>query len=72
MQGPYINKEFAFNANVKDQIRIGKSRTAEIIYKDDSISRVQCTIVFENDYWVLYDGQKDQTIKNSTNGLWYV
>jgi pSer/pThr/pTyr-binding forkhead associated (FHA) protein len=70
LQGPYVNKEFVFYSNIKDMIRIGRSRTAEIMYKDDSVSRVQCSIIFENDLWVLYDGEPDQIIKNSTNGLW--
>ncbi len=40
------------------------------MYKDDSVSRVQCSVVFENEMWVLYDGQPNQVVKNSTNGLW--
>jgi hypothetical protein len=42
LQGPYANKEFIYYSNMKDVIRIGRSKQAEILFKDDSVSRVQC------------------------------
>ena len=51
-------------------VRIGRSKSVEIVYKDDSVSRIQCTLLFENDEWSLYDGYLDNGNKGSTNGLW--
>jgi hypothetical protein len=70
LQGPYTNKEFIFQSNIKDLIRIGRSRNAEIVYKDDSVSRVQCSLAYESDSWFVYDGLPNEGNKNSTNGLW--
>ena len=71
LQGPHQNQEKQFNSKDKKIIRIGRSKQAEVVYKDDSVSRIQCTIVFEKGEWNLYDGYLDNGNKGSTNGLWY-
>jgi len=71
LQGPENKKEHSFSSAEKKQIRIGRSKTNEIVYKDDSVSRIQCTLCYENDEWILFDGHFEPTeFKISTNGLW--
>jgi hypothetical protein len=71
LQGAHQNKERAFSSKEKTIIRIGRSKEAEIVYKDDSVSRIQCTLAFESGEWILYDGQLENgSNKSSTNGLW--
>lgn len=55
--------------NEKTEFKIGRGADCDIIINNDSISRVQCTLAYQNDKWVLYDGSIH---KGSTNGLWYV
>jgi len=43
LQGPHQNQDWNFNPADKKIVRIGRSKSAEIVYKDDSISRIQCT-----------------------------
>jgi pSer/pThr/pTyr-binding forkhead associated (FHA) protein len=70
LQGPHQNQEKTFNSREKKIVRIGRSKQAEVVYKDDSVSRIQCTIVYEKGSWNLYDGYLDNGNKGSTNGLW--
>lgn len=71
LQGPHQNQEWSFNSRDKKLLRIGRSKSAEIVYKDDSVSRIQCTLLYEDSSWVLYDGSFEDTgLKISTNGLW--
>jgi len=70
LQGPHQNQEKSFNSKDKKIVTIGRSKQAEVVYKDDAVSRIQCTIVFEKGNWVLYDGYLDNGNKGSTNGLW--
>jgi hypothetical protein len=62
--------ESTFNSDNIKVIRVGRSKKAEVECKDESISRIQCTIVYEQDNWVLYDGNFQGTSKISTNGIW--
>ena len=42
-----------------------------VIEKKENVSKVQCTIVYVNNNWVLYDGvYNNKKQKKSTNGLW--
>ena len=43
LQGPHQNQDWTFIPAEKKIVRIGRSKSAEIVYKDDSISRIQCT-----------------------------
>ena len=43
LQGPHQNQDWTFNPKEKKIVRIGRSKSADIIYKDDSVSRIQCT-----------------------------
>lgn len=60
-------------ANSKDKkvIRLGRIKTNEIDldFNDESISRIQTTIRFENNNWFIYDGDGK---KGSLNGTWYL
>jgi pSer/pThr/pTyr-binding forkhead associated (FHA) protein len=42
IQGQYKNQEYFYNADNKQTIVIGRSKNADIIFKDNSISRIQC------------------------------
>jgi hypothetical protein len=37
-----MNQEYVYNATTKQVVKIGRSRNAEIPYRDDSVSRIQC------------------------------
>ena len=58
--------------NKKDlRFTIGRSHNCNYQYDDDSVSKVQCTIIFQNNNWYLYDGYICNLEKKvSTNGLW--
>ena len=58
--------------NKKDlRFTIGRSHNCNYQYDDDSVSKVQCTIIFQNNNWYLYDGYVCNLEKKvSTNGLW--
>ena len=57
-------------------IKIGRSEENNIFIDDDLLSRVHCTIDFNNNKWYIIDGnaknglKEDKEIKNSTNGSW--
>ncbi len=59
-----------FYSKEKKIVRIGRSKKAEVTVNDISISRIQCTLVFEKNEWVLYDGVYQNSKKSSTNGIW--
>lgn len=63
-------KERTFDSQEIKLIKIGRSKDAEVICKDESVSRIHCTIHFEDSSWVLYDGLKEHQNKISTNGTW--
>jgi pSer/pThr/pTyr-binding forkhead associated (FHA) protein len=42
IQGPFENKEWYFNPDDTKIIRIGRSIENEIVFKDESVSRLQC------------------------------
>ena len=54
---------------------IGRSSENSIVIDDDMLSRVHCTIDFDNNKWYIQDGYaknglQDEEIKKSTNGSW--
>ena len=57
-------------AKEKNKITIGRSKKADVICNDESVSRTQCTLIYENNSWNLYDGFLDNGHRGSTNGLW--
>ena len=64
-------KESHFNSNQKTVLTIGRGNKCDIVHNGESVSKVHCTIKYEKNEWVLYDGvvnEKEQ--KKSTNGLW--
>lgn len=41
----------------------------KVVFNDDSTSRLQCSIVFENNSWFLMDSDGS---KKTMNGTWYL
>ena len=63
-----------FNPNQIKRIYIGRDISCNVIIDDSLLSRVHCTIDYEEENgWVLYDGRIDEDEKKnkpSTNGTW--
>ena len=63
--------EIIINSNNKVKFTIGRKKTCDYIYDDYSISKVQCTLIYEKGNWIIYDGDYDNFHnKKSTNGIW--
>lgn len=64
------NNEYVFNSSEKLLIRIGRSKTndIDIDFNDESTSRLQTTIFYENNNWYIVDGDGN---KKSLNGTWF-
>lgn len=59
-----INSDFT----KKDSpITIGRGSTAKIRIKSNELSRIQCSLEFNDNKWYISDGDGS---KNSTNGTW--
>ena len=64
-------KENVFDSTVKQIVTIGRGKECDIVEKKENVSKVQCTIIYVNNNWVLYDGvYNNKGQKKSTNGLW--
>jgi hypothetical protein len=65
-------KEYSFNSNIKKTIKIGRLKNPEIDIdlNDESTSRIQSTIFYENNNWYIIDGDIENK-KPSLNGTWY-
>lgn len=65
------NRLYLFSPLKEKHITFGRSKTANIIINQSEVSRIQCTLMFENNNWVLYNGFID--VENvhqlSTNGI---
>ena len=48
-------------------ITIGRGKNCNIILNNLSYSRIQCSIILENNFWYIIDGDNE---KESTNGTW--
>ena len=66
LDGPKIDQIYSFTPE-EGPIQIGRMVDCRIRFDDNSLSRYQCTIRFENEKWVLRDGDGK---KSSTNGTW--
>ena len=63
--------EISFTNNEYNYFSIGRSDICNYQYNDDSVSKVQCTLIYQNNNWYIYDGlYHDYDKKLSTNGLW--
>lgn len=53
-------------------IHIGRNPDCEIFIDDSMVSRINSTITYENDIWIITDGSiiNGQGTKKSTNGTW--
>lgn len=47
---------------------IGRTEKCQVRFNDTSLSRLQCSIDFIDDRWLIRDG--DGSSKGSTNGTW--
>lgn len=62
-----------YSSNQKRAITIGRNKKCDIHYQEDSVSKVQCTLIYNNNDWILYDGALNHNEQRcSTNGLWYI
>lgn len=66
LDGPKIDQVYTFTPE-EGPIQVGRMVDCRIRFDDNSLSRYQCTIKFENEKWVLKDGDGK---KSSTNGTW--
>ena len=63
--------EISFTNNEYNYFTIGRSELCNYQYNDDSVSKVQCTLIYQNNNWYIYDGLYNEYDKKlSTNGLW--
>jgi hypothetical protein len=60
-------KKFTFDNKNNNIITIGRGKKCNIVLSNLSYSRIQCSIVFENNFWFIIDGDRE---KESTNGTW--
>lgn len=66
LDGPKIDQFYSFTSE-EGPVQIGRMIDCKIRFDDNSLSRYQCTMRFENQKWVLRDGDGK---KSSTNGTW--
>ena len=52
----------------KNSYLIGRSKNCDIQINDNFLSKINCTLYFENEIWKLQDGEKFGN--KSTNGTW--
>ena len=69
------NNTFFYNPSQIKKIFIGRDMLCNIIVDDTLLSRIHCTIEYdEQKGWIIYDGKKDdsdfENNKPSTNGTW--
>ena len=64
------NRSYVFVPKDKE-IKFGRSKIANVIINHKEVSRIQFTLSYENDKWVLYNGYIDENKKHllSTNGI---
>ena len=64
------NRNYVFTPKDKE-IKFGRSKIANVIINHKEVSRIQFTLNYENDKWVLYNGYIDENKKHllSTNGI---
>jgi len=65
LDGPKTDQTFTFFEDTS-KIKIGRMSDCDVKFDDNSLSRNQCSIMFEEGNWVLRDGDG----KPSTNGTW--
>lgn len=65
------NRLYLFSPLKDKQITFGRSKIANVIINQSEVSRIQCTLIFENNNWVLYNGyiDIDNIHQISTNGI---
>ena len=70
LYGTNQNNEYSFNSNKKQYIKLGriKNNDIDLEFNDESTSRIQTTIFYENNNWYIVDGNGK---KGSLNGTWY-
>ena len=65
------NSNIIINSKDYSIFTIGRSKLCNYIYDEETVSKIQCTIIFKDKNWILYDGYYSiSQNKNSTNGIW--
>jgi len=67
--GEHKDTVFSFSPKHHKSVFIGRTRHANVIFKDESVSRIQCSFTFDTftNKWFIEDGQNENL---STNGTW--
>ena len=68
-----VNKDrsYTFSPSKDKPILFGRSKSAHVIINQSAVSRIQFSLIYENNNWVLYNGYFDNnnTHQLSTNGI---
>ena len=68
-----VNKgqQYTFQSNLNNIIKFGRKNTQgiNIAFADDSTSRLQCTISYDNYNWYIEDSDG---VNESSNGTWFL
>jgi hypothetical protein len=73
-----LREEYNFDAGVvNNKVTIGRDYNCDLVIEDSFLSKIHCTILFENMQWFVMNGEKinfsslDISTRNdSTNGTW--
>jgi len=66
LDGPKATQVFKFSSQ-DEVIKIGRMNDCQIIFEGNNLSRYQCSLVYKEGFWYIYDGFNE---KQSTNGTW--
>jgi len=67
LKGEHKGRLHKINPLEITMVGMGRSKKSEITFRDPNVSRNQCTFMYENHTWYMYDGIPGQP---STNGVW--
>jgi len=58
------NSNIIINSKGYSIFTIGRNKLYNYIYDDETLSKIQCTIIFKDQNWILYDGDYQIFQKN--------
>jgi len=67
IKGEFKGREIKIDPEEMSFVSLGRSKKSHIVFDDVNVSRFQCTFVYDDYNWFLYDGKPGQS---STNGIW--
>jgi len=67
LRGEYEGKCIEISPTEKTYVKLGRSKNCDVIFNEPNASRCQCTFIYENGDWFVYDGKPGVP---STNGVW--